>query len=67
MRVKQLLAVSLSAALALPPGGHAQSTPAPPLEPATGGSPAISTVPSGIATGVFGTYGGAESRSSGAG
>lgn len=67
MRVKQLLAVSLSAALALPPGGHAQSTPAPPLEPATGGSPAISTVPSGIATGVFGTYGGAESRFSGAG
>ncbi|ALV56496.1 peptidase M48 [Burkholderia cenocepacia] len=67
MRVKQLLAVSLSAALALPPGGHAQSASAPPLEPAAGGATSISTVPSGIATGVFGTYGGAESRFSGAG
>ncbi|MPV56673.1 peptidase M48 [Burkholderia sp. HI2761] len=67
MRVKQLLAVSLSAALVLPPGGHAQSASAPPLEPAAGGSTSISTVPSGIATGVFGTYGGAESRLSGAG
>ncbi|OXI69622.1 peptidase M48 [Burkholderia sp. AU28863] len=66
MRVKQLLAVSLSAALALPPGGHAQSASAPPLEPAVGGATSISTVPSGIATGVFGTYGGAESRFSGA-
>ncbi|KVD38953.1 peptidase M48 [Burkholderia sp. ABCPW 11] len=66
MRVKQLLAVSLSAALVLPPGGHAQSASAPPLEPA-GGATSISTVPSGIATGVFGTYGGAESRFSGAG
>jgi len=66
MRVKQLLAVSLSAALALPPGGHAQSASAPPLEPAAGGATSISTVPSGIATGVFGTYGGAESRFSGA-
>ncbi|WP_175822413.1 M48 family metalloprotease [Burkholderia sp. BCC0419] len=66
MRVKQLLAVSLSAALALPPGSHAQSGSAPPLEPAAGGSTSISTVPSGIATGVFGTYGGAESRFSGA-
>ncbi|NTZ86273.1 M48 family metallopeptidase [Burkholderia metallica] len=66
MRVKQLLAVSLSAALALPPGSHAQSASAPPLEPAAGGSTSISTVPSGIATGVFGTYGGAESRFSGA-
>ncbi|WP_175886434.1 M48 family metalloprotease [Burkholderia sp. BCC0044] len=65
MRVKQLLAVSLSAALALPPGGHAQSAAAPPLEPAAGGATSISTVPSGIATGVFGTYGGAESRFSG--
>ncbi|MBJ9899036.1 M48 family metalloprotease [Burkholderia cenocepacia] len=67
MRVKQLLAVSLSAALALPPGGHAQSAAAPPREPAAGGATSISTVPSGIATGVFGTYGGAESRFSGAG
>ncbi|AZQ52171.1 M48 family metalloprotease [Burkholderia cenocepacia] len=66
MRVKQLLAVSLSAALALPPGGHAQSAAAPPLEPAAGGATSISTVPSGVATGVFGTYGGAESRFSGA-
>ncbi|WP_175977426.1 M48 family metalloprotease [Burkholderia sp. BCC1047] len=66
MRVKPLLAVSLSAALALPPGGHAQSAAAPPLEPAAGGATSISTVPSGIATGVFGTYGGAESRFSGA-
>ncbi|WP_175871923.1 M48 family metalloprotease [Burkholderia sp. BCC0397] len=66
MRVKQLLAVSLSAALALPPGSHAQSASASPLEPAAGGSTSISTVPSGIATGVFGTYGGAESRFSGA-
>ncbi|MDR5661208.1 hypothetical protein KPA97_06485, partial [Burkholderia cenocepacia] len=55
------------AALALPPGGHAQSASAPPLEPAAGGATSISTVPSGIATGVFGTYGGAESRFSGAG
>ncbi|AOI79550.1 M48 family metalloprotease [Burkholderia sp. NRF60-BP8] len=67
MRVKQLLAVSLSAALALPPGGHAQSASAPPLEPAGGGAASISTVPSGIATGVFGTYGGAESRFADAG
>ncbi|KVT13031.1 peptidase M48 [Burkholderia sp. MSMB1078WGS] len=67
MPVKQLLAVSLSAALVLPPGGHAQSASAPPLEPAGGGATSISTVPSGIATGVFGTYGGAESRFSGAG
>ncbi|EKS9885341.1 hypothetical protein BTK96_002285, partial [Burkholderia pyrrocinia] len=52
MRVKQLLAVSLSAALALPPSGHAQSASAPPLEPAAGGSSSISTVPPGIATGV---------------
>ncbi|CAB3772401.1 peptidase M48 [Burkholderia sp. MSh2] len=67
MRVKQLLAVSLSAVLALPPSSHAQRASAPPLEPGAGGAPSISTVPSGIATGVFGTYGGAESRLSGAG
>lgn len=66
MRVKQLLAVLLSAALVLPPSGHAQRTSALPLEPAAGASPSISTVPSEIATGVFGTYGGAESRFSGA-
>ncbi|KVE35425.1 M48 family metalloprotease [Burkholderia sp. BDU5] len=72
MRVKPLLVMSLSAALALPPGGYAQPrADAPPLEsaPATGAAAAaplapgaISTVPSGIAPGVFGTYGGAESR-----
>ncbi|WP_321788200.1 M48 family metalloprotease [Burkholderia pyrrocinia] len=67
MRVKQLLAVSLSVALALPPSSHAQSASAPPLEPAAGDSPSISTVPSGIAAGVFGTYGGAESRFAGTG
>ncbi|VWB35923.1 M48 family metalloprotease [Burkholderia lata] len=67
MRVKQLLAVSLSVALALPPSGHAQSVSAPPLESAAGGDRSISTVPSGIAAGVFGTYGGAESRFSDAG
>ncbi|HGL4260957.1 M48 family metalloprotease [Burkholderia dolosa] len=66
MRVKQLLAVLLSAALVLPPNGYAQRTAAAPLEPAAGSSPSISTVPPGIATGVFGTYGGAESRFSGA-
>ncbi|WP_249043967.1 M48 family metalloprotease, partial [Burkholderia diffusa] len=65
MRVKQLLAVLLSTALVLPPSGHAQRLSALPLEPAAGASPSISTVPSGIATGVFGTYGGAESRFSG--
>ena len=67
MRVKPLLAVLLSAALVLPPSSHAQRASAPPLEPATDAAPSISTVPSGIATGVFGTYGGAESRFSGAG
>ena len=67
MRVKQLLAVSLSVALALPPSGRAQSASAPPLESAAGGARSISTVPSGIAAGVFGTYGGAESRFSDAG
>ncbi|MBN3837558.1 M48 family metalloprotease, partial [Burkholderia sp. Ac-20344] len=67
MRVKQLLAVSLSVALALPPSGHAQSASAPPLESAADGARSISTVPSGIAAGVFGTYGGAESRFSDAG
>ncbi|WP_175970927.1 M48 family metalloprotease [Burkholderia sp. BCC0322] len=67
MRVKQLLAVSLSVALALPPSSHAQSASAPPLESAAGGARSISTVPSGIAAGVFGTYGGAESRFSDAG
>ncbi|AOK17644.1 peptidase M48 [Burkholderia cepacia] len=66
MRVKQLLAVLLSAALALPPDGFAQRTGALPLEAAGAGLPSISTVPSGIAAGVFGTYGGAESRFSGA-
>ncbi|MBN3748403.1 M48 family peptidase, partial [Burkholderia sp. Se-20373] len=60
MRVKQLLAVSLSVALAWPPSGHAQSASAPPLESAAGAARSISTVPSGIAAGVFGTYGGAE-------
>ncbi|MBN3797245.1 hypothetical protein, partial [Burkholderia sp. Ac-20392] len=54
MRVKQLLAVSLSVALALPPSGHAQSASAPPLESAAGGARSISTVPSGIAAGVLG-------------
>ncbi|AIO42869.1 peptidase M48 family protein [Burkholderia cenocepacia] len=67
MRVKQLLAVLLSAALAVPPTGYAQRASALPLEPADGASPPLSTVPAGIATGVFGTYGGAESRFSGAG
>ncbi|KAB0674727.1 M48 family peptidase, partial [Burkholderia territorii] len=66
MRVKQLVAVLLSASFVLPPSGHAQRASAPPLEPAAGASPSISTVPSGIAAGVFGTYGGAESRFSGA-
>jgi predicted Zn-dependent protease len=66
MRAKPLLAVSLSIALALPSGGDAQpanlsSPTALPADP-----PSISTVPSGIAPGVFGTYGGAESRLSGA-
>ncbi|MBN3771653.1 M48 family peptidase, partial [Burkholderia sp. Se-20378] len=56
MRVKQLLAVSLSVALALPPSGHAQSASAPPLEAGAGGARAMSTVQSGIAAGVFGTY-----------
>ncbi|BAG44490.1 M48 family metalloprotease [Burkholderia multivorans] len=66
MRVKQLLAVSLSAALALPANSFAQRTTPAPLESANAASPSISTVPPGIATGVFGTYGGAESRFSGA-
>ncbi|OXH86145.1 hypothetical protein CA830_26900, partial [Burkholderia multivorans] len=66
MRVKQLLAVSLSAALALPANSFAQRTTPAPLESANAASPSISTVPPGIATGVFGTYGGVESRFSGA-
>ena len=66
MRVKQLLAASLSVALALPPDGFAQRAGAPPLDTVPAGSPSISTVPAGIAPGVFGTYGGAESRFSGA-
>ncbi|KVQ95829.1 M48 family metalloprotease [Burkholderia ubonensis] len=66
MRVKQLLVALLSAALALPPDGFAQRTGALPLEAAGAGLPSISTVPSGIAPDVFGTYGGAESRFSGA-
>ena len=41
MRVKQLLAVSLSVALALPPSGRAQSASAPPLESAAGGARSI--------------------------
>ncbi|RQS74999.1 M48 family peptidase [Burkholderia sp. Bp8963] len=65
MRVKQLLAASLSVALALPSGGFAQRTEGMPLESAPAGSPSISTVPSGISPGVFGMYGGAESRFSG--
>ncbi|GBH25453.1 hypothetical protein BvRS1_25020 [Burkholderia vietnamiensis] len=52
----------LSAALVLPPNGYAQRASAPPLESAAGASPSISPVPSGTAPGVFGTYGGAESR-----
>lgn len=72
MRVKSSFAVLLCAALALPPGGHAQSRgDAPPLESARAASArdaaarardALSTVPSGIAPGVFGMYGGAQSR-----
>ncbi|WP_323122412.1 M48 family metalloprotease [Burkholderia alba] len=69
MRVKPLFVALLSAALAWPPGGHAQSrTDALPLETAPLGADSISTVPSlpsGIAPGVFGTYGGAENRLSG--
>ncbi|KVN39024.1 peptidase M48 [Burkholderia pyrrocinia] len=65
MRVKQLLVALLSAALTLPPDGFAQRTGALPLESAPAGLPSISTVPSGIAPDVFGTYGGAESRFSG--
>ncbi|CAN0623246.1 beta-barrel assembly-enhancing protease [Burkholderia multivorans] len=66
MRVKQLLAASLSVALALPPDGFAQRAGAAPLEAAPAiESPSISTVPPGIAADVFGTYGGAESRLSG--
>lgn len=72
MRVKSSFAVLLCAALALPPGGHAQSRgDAPPLESARAAGAedaaarardALSTVPSGIAPGVFGMYGGAQSR-----
>ena len=63
MRVKQLLAASLSVALALPPDGFAQRAGAAPLEAAPAiESPSISTVPPGIAADVFGTYGGAEVR-----
>ncbi|SMG01683.1 M48 family metalloprotease [Burkholderia singularis] len=73
MRVKPLLAVLLCSALALPPGGYAQPrADAPPLETAPadigvgaalpGLADAWSTLPSGIAAGVFGKYGGAQSR-----
>jgi beta-barrel assembly-enhancing protease len=70
MRVKSLFVVSLSVVLACPSGGHAQSrADALPLEAAPFAPESISTVPalpSGIAPGVFGTYGGAENRLSGA-
>jgi beta-barrel assembly-enhancing protease len=79
MRLKRLLAVCLSIALAAPPGAFAQSsapgsTPktthlasaeAPSLEIGPIRSYTSPLIPDNIAPGVFGTYGGAESRFAG--
>ncbi|MGF6755522.1 M48 family metalloprotease [Paraburkholderia sp. GAS42] len=75
MRLKQLLAVCLSIALAAPPGAFAQSsapktthvasTDAPSLEIGPISSYASPLIPDNIAPGVFGTYGGAQSRFAG--
>ncbi|SEA12497.1 M48 family metalloprotease [Paraburkholderia sartisoli] len=70
MRLKRLLAVCLSIALAAPPGAFAQSsTPATPKAPSLEIGPIRSytspLIPDNIAPGVFGTYGGAGSRFAG--
>ncbi|MGE8331265.1 MAG: M48 family peptidase, partial [Paraburkholderia nemoris] len=76
MRPKRFLAALLSVALAAPPGAFAQSSggssialntlPAePPLVSGPADAYADPLVPSDIAQGVFGVYGGAQSRFSG--
>lgn len=65
MRPKSLLAVSLSLALALPPGSRAQSSPTPPLPRVLGAISTAPEIPPEIAPGVFGTYGGEHARLAG--
>ncbi|MBN3726516.1 M48 family metalloprotease [Burkholderia sp. Ac-20379] len=72
MRIPSLLAVSLSIALAVPPGGgaaHAATSdpPAPgaPLPRLLDGISSAPEIPDAIAPGVFGTYGGERARLSG--
>ncbi|MGF6603436.1 putative Zn-dependent protease [Paraburkholderia sp. GAS448] len=75
MRLKRFLAASLSIALTVPPGAFAQSSASNGVHGATAQAPALeigplssSTAPSlpdDIAPGVFGTYGGAQSRFAG--
>ncbi|MGF6445793.1 M48 family metalloprotease [Paraburkholderia youngii] len=73
MRSKRFLAALLSVALAMPPGAFAQSTGGAAITPGTSSSEAPlvsgpsdehaeSILPPDIARGVFGTYGGAQSR-----
>ncbi|MBB5507161.1 M48 family metalloprotease [Paraburkholderia atlantica] len=78
MRSKRFLAAWLSVALAMPPGAFAQSTGRAAIAPGTSSSeaPLVSgpsdahadpILPPDIARGVFGTYGGAQSRFSNGG
>ncbi|MEM5298056.1 M48 family metalloprotease [Burkholderia sp. JPY481] len=77
MHSKRFLAALLSVALAMPPGAFAQSTGGAALAPGTPSSeaPLVSgpsdavdpSLPPDIARGVFGTYGGAQSRFSNGG
>ncbi|MEK6425023.1 MAG: M48 family metalloprotease [Burkholderia gladioli] len=74
MRIPSLLAVSLSIALAVPPGGATQaatsdarvpSAPGAPLPGLLDGIAGAPEIPDAIAPGVFGTYGGERARLSG--